>query len=488
MQSESDAAPLPFFQAVKSFRGSFWASNIMEMLERLAYYGVRVVVPIYIASSEDPDGLHFTNEQKGTIFAFWALIQTLVPMFSGGFADRYGRKSTIAASIVIKICGYLLMATQRSYTGFFIGCLTLALGTAIFKPGLWGTVTAGVNAKNSGVGWGIFYWIVNVGGFLGPPLAGYLHHLAWKWVFIACAFIVSLNFFMLTTYKDEKGSGTSSAGKVFTDSIVKLVTRPRALVFVLVAGAYFVMFMQLYDALPNFIEEWIDSSDIVAALGLHQGALAQPTSRGLQVPQEWMINLDAGAIMLLMVVVSAIAAKMKLLRVILVGILLSCAGLLLAGGTMKGSLCLLGILVFAFGEMLALPKVNEYLGLIAPKGEEALYMGYANIPFAIGWTSGAYVAGRIYDSVADKANLAIRYLHEHALVDRASEVKRTEAMKLLQEATHTSASDATRMLWDAYHPYTFWYGFVALGVLSAVGMLIYGNVAKRWQKARAEDE
>ena len=43
---------------------AFWMLNIMEMFERLAYYGVRVVVPIYIASSEDPGGLHFTNAEK----------------------------------------------------------------------------------------------------------------------------------------------------------------------------------------------------------------------------------------------------------------------------------------------------------------------------------------------------------------------------------------------------------------------------------------
>ncbi|MCD6249656.1 MAG: hypothetical protein J7J98_04910 [candidate division Zixibacteria bacterium] len=34
---------------ITSMSRPFWMVNIMEMLERLAYYGVRVVVPIYIA-------------------------------------------------------------------------------------------------------------------------------------------------------------------------------------------------------------------------------------------------------------------------------------------------------------------------------------------------------------------------------------------------------------------------------------------------------
>ena len=98
------------------------------------------------------------------------------------------------------------------------------------------------------------YWVVNVGGFLGPPLAGFLHRLAWKWVFVSCALIVSLNFLVLLTYEDAGPRGEGSAAKVFLESISKLWKRPRALVFVLVMSLFFVFFMQLYDALPNFIE------------------------------------------------------------------------------------------------------------------------------------------------------------------------------------------------------------------------------------------
>src|SRR5213080_4736867 len=85
--------PLPFLAQLRSFERPFWAANIMELLERLAYYGVRVVVPIYIASSEDPAGLHFTNVQKGTILTAWSLVQSIFSMFAGGYADRYGRKN-----------------------------------------------------------------------------------------------------------------------------------------------------------------------------------------------------------------------------------------------------------------------------------------------------------------------------------------------------------------------------------------------------------
>jgi MFS family permease len=480
------ARPILFLTQLRSFERPFWAGNTMELLERLAYYGVRVVIPVYIASSEDPAGLHFTNADKGEILSAWALVQTLVPMFSGGYADRYGRKPTIALSIAIKIAGYLMMATQRSFGGFLAGCLTLALGTAIFKPGVHGTVARGTTRANSSLGWGIFYEVVNLGSVFGPPLAGALHRLAWKWVFVSCAAIVSLNFLMLLTYEDDPGTGTGDPVRVFVHSM-RTFFRPRLVTFVLIMSGFWLMFMQLYDSLPNFIEEWVDSADVVRALGLQEGQLAQMTSRGLQVPQEWMINLDAAAIVLFVVPMSILTARIRRLSAIFVGTFIAAGGMLLGGSTMSGALCVAGILLFAIGEMVGTPKMYEYLGVIAPRGEEALYMGFTNVPVAVGWTLGSYFAGVLYDQKADKANLAVRYLREHAgmAAEAAAAIPRTEAMKQLEAATHTDARGATALLWSTYHPYVFWYAFVAIGVVSAVGMVLYARAARAWTTENA---
>ena len=247
----------------------FWMVNIMEMFERLAYYGVRVVIPIYIAQADEVNGLHFTAIQKGEIFLWWALVQSLVPMISGGFADRYGFKKTIAVSVIIKVIGYILMATQREYMPFLLGCCTLALGTALFKPGVQGTMCQVLDKKNSSVGWGTFYMLVNIGGFLGPPLAHFLYGISWPAVFYGCAAIVSLNFLMLFTYKELPAGGVQTASffKTLIDVIVKFFNL-KLVVFVLIMSGFWLMFMQLFDMLPNFIVDWVDSSALVAQLSV----------------------------------------------------------------------------------------------------------------------------------------------------------------------------------------------------------------------------
>ncbi|HOS38138.1 MAG TPA: MFS transporter, partial [Spirochaetota bacterium] len=88
-----------FIRQTRTLTWPFWAANIMEMVERLAYYGVRVVIPIYIAQADEPGGLHLCQEEKGFIFMWWALVQSGLPVFTGGFADRYGYKRQIAIAI-----------------------------------------------------------------------------------------------------------------------------------------------------------------------------------------------------------------------------------------------------------------------------------------------------------------------------------------------------------------------------------------------------
>jgi len=123
--------------------------------------------------------------------------------------------------------------------------------------------------------------------------------------------------------------------------------------------------------------------------------------------------------------------------------------------------------------------MNEYLGVIAPEGEKALYMGYANIPLAIGWAFGSLLGGSIYDKAGDKANLAIRYLAENH--DITETITRPEAMIKLQEYLGINAVEATNLLWAAYHPYELWYPFAAVGFVSAIGIFFYSRWVKKYE-------
>jgi MFS family permease len=462
---------------VRTFPQAFWMLNIMEMLERLAYYGVRVVIPIYIAQADEINGLHFTQIQKGEIFMWWAVVQSLVPMFSGGFADRYGYKKTIAVSIIFKALGYILMATQRAYLPFLMGAVTLAFGTAVFKPGIQGSLVQTLDHRHSSVGWGTFYMLVNIGGFLGPPLAHFLYGISWPAVFYGCAAIVCLNFLTLLSYKEIPAGGEQTMGPVdIMKMTFKNIIKPKLGLFIIIMSGFWLMFMQLFDMLPNFIVDWVDTTHLVAKFSL-PGWMTVETNRGTMITQEWMINANAGLIVVAVVFVSWLVSRMRRVTSIFIGITIASFGLVAAGFTMNGTFVILGILMFSVGEMLSSPKINEYLGVIAPPGEKALYMGYANIPLAVGWGYGSIMGGKIYDRMGDKANLAIRYMHDQLNI--IGEIPRNEAFSKLMEATGKNAVEATNLLWNTYHPYELWYQFAAIGIVSAIGIFIYSKAVKK---------
>src|SRR5436190_12029009 len=191
----ADVKQLGLWAAIASLSYVFWVVGGMEMVERLAYYGVRAVAALYATRPVSQHGLAVTMTTYGTLLFFWNLVQSLVPIFTGGLSDRYGYKQTIFASTVLKSLAYLVMAWFHSYEGFFAGAMLLAVGTAVFKPGVQGTLIKASTRRNSSMAWGIFYQTVNIGGWIGPLIALRMRTtLGWKYVFYTNAAFICFNF------------------------------------------------------------------------------------------------------------------------------------------------------------------------------------------------------------------------------------------------------------------------------------------------------
>ena len=103
----------PSLEPRRTFGRAFWVLNSIEMWERLAFYNLRVMAPIYIMQADNPGGLHLTAVDKGTIYAWWAAFQSLLPIVTGGYADRFGYKRTLGFALSLMMIGYLLIAFLR---------------------------------------------------------------------------------------------------------------------------------------------------------------------------------------------------------------------------------------------------------------------------------------------------------------------------------------------------------------------------------------
>ena len=397
-----------------AFGRAFWMLNSIEMFERLAYYGIRVVAPIYIMQAAEPGGLHLTASHKGWIYAWWAAFQSLLPIFTGGYADRFGYKRMLGFSVLMNIVGYLMMAYLHSYEGFFAGILVLATGTAFFKPALQGALAQKLEKGNASVGWGIFYWVVNIGAFMAPFFTtawlGNPHSAdGWRMLFLASAGYTALNLLLLLTFRDVPSGAPKdqSIFQVLWRTIVNILDI-RLIAWLLIMSCFWLMMYQLWDLQPNFVEDWVDSAHIAQYM---PDAWREYGDRGLvRVPQQILLNLNALLIILLVLPVSWLVARMRTLSAMLIGMSVATIGILVAGLTGNATFLLLGVVFFSLGEMLTGPKKNQYLGLIAPPGKKGIYLGYVNIPVGIGVFVGSWIAGEVYGQYGEKATLALKEL------------------------------------------------------------------------------
>jgi MFS family permease len=468
------------WQQIRRLRPNFWFANWMEANERLAFFGARAILPLYMVYAVAQGGLGLTYTQKGAIFSIWAVVQCLVPMISGGFTDQYGYKKSLYVAYGINILGYLSFAFASGFwTSLGAACL-IGLGTAIFKPPVQGTIAKASTAENSSIAWGVFYWMVNVGGFLAPLLAANLRgETNFKLVFLCAAGVTAFNFIpTIFFYREPERVGETkpkTVGQTFVDTITTLKDL-NFLVFLAIFSGFWFMFMQLWDLLPNFIDEWVNSRDIAPFFAaISKGTVLASGN----VKPEMLINIDSFAIIALMLVIAWLTGKLHPMIALIGGMMVSVAAFVAAGATPIGLMVALAIFVFSLGEMMCSPKFSEYIGLTAPPDKKALYMGYSNIPFAVGWGLGNLVSGVLYEHLGSKIHFAREYLVQ-ALGMSESQVAQIPQEKVMETLTSLlnggkggTVEQANQILWDLHHPWKIWVWLGSVGLLATILMVGY---------------
>ncbi len=497
----ADTKQLGLFAALASLSWVFWVVGGMEMVERLAFYGVKAVATLYAKAPASEGGLGVTLTEFGYILTVWAFVQTFVPVFTGGLSDRFGYKETIFASTVIKILGYLIMGFFPTYWGFFAGAVILAIGTGIFKPGIQGTLVNATSRKNSSMAWGVFYQTVNIGGWMGPLLAAKLRVLSWEHLFFACAAIISINFLFLLLYKEphkeerlQRKAEMQASGELeeplWKAALHELKNPVLAWYMVLFSGFWF-MFNSFFDVLPAYIDDWVDTSAIIHTLFGPNGTDNSAArfflgmNSATTISPEGLLNLNAGLIMLTCFLFAALSAKMRAPTSILVGTMLSTGALFIIGSLPWAWFMVLGILTFSVGEMLSSPKSSEFIGNIAPPDKVGMYLGFTQFPIGIGWTLEGMIAPRLYDIFSSKDHFSRELLEQMGMnAEQVAAIPQGEAFQRLVEFSGQPAQELTQRLYETHTVGMGWYIMGVVGIITCIGLYLYSRWIYRMAQAK----
>ena len=391
-------------QTTKGFTKNFWTAITMEFFERGSYYGVMSVLSVYLVLAKDQGGLAFSKESVGAIKSTITPLLYFLPILSGALGDRFGYRKILFFSFFTMSIGYLFTGFAVTYAGVFSSLILVALGAGFFKPMIAGTIARGTDESNSALGFGIYYWSINLGAFLFPLiLIPWLKSISWNYIFfMACigtGWLLILNFFVykepITERSDRK------IGPVFSE-MIGVLKDFRFILMIVIYSGFWIMYFQVYDSVLWYLTEKVDMTPFNNLINSFLSLFM--TSPSWKFEAEHVTVMNAGAIILLQLIVSALVRKTKPLPTMIFGIALGSAGMAMLAIAPNAWIFLVSMFVFTLGEMTAHPKFISYVGLIAPEDKKAVYQGYSFLYGVIGSGIGGILGASLYVQFVEKMN------------------------------------------------------------------------------------
>ncbi len=381
------------------FQTSFWVANGMELFERLAYYGQATILSVFLRNH-----LKFSEVQAGQLSSIFGGLIYFLPIFAGALADKFGFKKAFSFAFFILAIGYFLIGSTgiSAFSGWYndsslflilsVILIFTAVGGSFIKPSVLGTVALTTTSESKSLGYAIYYWLVNIGAAIGPLLA-YLVRDSFgiEFVYLVSAlscglmFIVSIVVFKEPELKlNEKRESLSTVIK----NLWTVVKNIKFMIFLLIFALYWIVFWEFFIVVPFYISDYISPD----------------------APIEIVLSVGAWTIILLQIPINRLTRKIPTPTAIMIGFIFAALSWFLLyfasllGITIGLGLIIAMILTFSMGEQTQAPRFYEYLADLAPKGQAALFQGFAFLPVAIAWLVGGTFGGWVYQTFATEQN------------------------------------------------------------------------------------
>ncbi|MBP8903846.1 MAG: MFS transporter [Paludibacteraceae bacterium] len=443
----------------QKFSNAFWVANGVELLERLAYYAVFIVITLYLSNVWG-----FSDIEAGAISGVFSASLYLLPLFSGAYADKIGFRSAIILAFSLLSLGYAglgILPTLLESAGLVEYDMTttfnglnesylrwsivpvmalIVLGGSFIKSVISGTVARETTSENRARGYSVFYMMVNIGAFTGKTVVDPLRKS------MGDQGLVYLNFFsasmtllaliaVILFYKSVKTEGQGKSFREIGQGFIRVLTNWKLLILILIISGFWLIQSQMYATMPKYVIRLI-------------GEDASPG---------WYANVNPLIVFVMVNFVTSLMKKKKALSSMMIGMLIiPVSALVMSFGNQIDSpailglhpvafMMILGIAMQAIAECFISPRFLEYFSLQSPKGEEGLYLGFSHLHSFFSYLLAFLMGGFLLD----------KYCPDPRLFSSAE--------------AYAAATE---------HAHYIWYVFVGVGLLSALALFIYGKVTR----------
>ena len=441
---------------------AFWTANTAELLERMAYYAVFIVITLYLSNT-----LGFSDIEASLISGLFSGGLYLLPMFTGAFADKIGYRKSIVIAFSLLSAGYLLQGLlpimlessglveygeKTVFTGLVDSweryliipvLLILMIGGSFIKSIISASVARETTSETRAKGYSIFYMMVNIGSFTGKsvidPLRTLVGECAYIYINFFSAILCAIAFLaVILFYHSAHHSGEGKSVKEVVQGLLKVFSNGKLLVLIMIVTGFWIVQQQLYATMPKYVIR-----------------LAGETAR-----PGWIANVNPFVVVVCVNFVTQLMAKRKALSSIIVGMfLIPLSALIMAmGNVFEGEIMglhpitfmmIVGIAFQALAECFISPRYLEYFSLQAPKGEEGLYLGFSHLHSFLSSILGFGLSGILLTKYCPDPNLF-------------------PTIEAWQEAT--------------VNAHYIWYWFAAIGLISAFALIVYAKIFRSKEK------
>lgn len=478
---------------LSGFSRAFWTANGVELLERLAYYAVFIVLTIYLSNVWG-----FSDTEAGIISGIFSALLYFLPTFSGAYADKIGFRAAIILAFSLLTVGYaglgilptLLQSaglveygfgtgTDSMFSGLLSGTsfveygtktvfhgletsllrwtiapvlLLIVVGGSFIKAVISGTVARETDSSNRARGYAVFYTMVNVGAFSGKtvvdPLRKALGDTGLVWLNFFAAFMTLLA--LVTVYFFYKSTATSGRGKSIGEILAalgKVCSNTRLIALILITSGFWIVQQQLYASMPKYVLRMV-------------GPDASPG---------WYANVNPFVVVIFVNLVTMLMRKRKAIASMTIGMfIIPFSALIMSTGNMMSPTPILGLhpvaftmivgIVFqALAECFISPRYLEYFSRQAPEGEEGLYLGFSHLHSFFSSIIAFITGGILLDKFCPDPK------------DIPGGISSPEYAAVTE------------------HAHYLWFVFAGIGILSALSLLIYNRITSRAAKKVSPD-
>ena len=376
---EADPPPFPRI---------FFIANGLELLERLAFYGVYINLSVYLI-----DTVKMADVATGNLLGLFAIGRAWLPVPIGALADRIGFRRSLVIAFALYAAAYAILYAVTTQGGAYAAIFGMSLGGAFLKPVISGCVKRYSPPGRETQGFAIFYTTVNAGSVIGKVLAKLVRtalslRASMLSSVAACllALCLTLAFFYPPGEQAQgavRGPGAPSP-PLFTRSsnaapsqtwaaVEGALTNGRLVAFLVVVSSYYLLIEQFYQTFPVYIVR----------------------SFGNGVPREYITLVNPLCIALFQMLVVRATRGLSPLISMAAGIFIAGTSMAIMGAVPSLYGAAASFFIFALAEMVYSPRYYAYVSSFAPKGQEGLYMGIALIPSGLGGLAGGILSGRL---------------------------------------------------------------------------------------------